>query len=352
MTGQEVELTIDGKIYAGWKQVEIVRGIDALTGSFSVTAAARADGDDADFQFKANTAVKVAIGGETVITGWIETVEPSFDAESHAIALAGRDRTLDLVDCSAIHKPGTWRNAKIETIAAELAKPFGISVTAKASTGEPLKRFALQQGESVQEAIERLLRYRGLLHVTTTDGDVEIITPATGAAALTLKRGSFLSGTARHDVSERFGEYVVKGQGSGDDETNGKAAAGPKASAKDPAIKRYRPLMIVGEEQSTAASLEKRANWEATTRAGRAQEVTGIVQGFHDPDGKLWEPNSVIGVDEPHFFIDSPMLIVGTVYRKDDGGSTTELRLSPPEGWSQLEVPEEREPSRLKGKQS
>src|SRR3546814_11797358 len=53
-----------------------------------------------------------------------------------------------------------------------------------------------------------------------------------------------------HVLSERFSQYVLKGQASGDDEVNGRAASAPSAEAKDPAVTRYRPMLIIGEDQS------------------------------------------------------------------------------------------------------
>jgi prophage tail gpP-like protein len=343
-----ISLSIDGHDWTGWKDVEISTGIDTLTGSFSLSTAARADGKDADYQFKAGSPASVAIDGQTIITGWIDRVDPGYDAQSHGIALSGRDRSCDLADCSAIHSPGSWRGARIETIAAELAKPFGIKVSVKASTGAPIGRFAVQQGESVHDAIERLLRYRGLLMVTTATGDVEIITPATGAPEFAIDLARVLSGGASHDATERFSDYILKGQGSGDDATHGKAASGPSAKAKDPAVMRYRPIIIIGEEQSNAASLDKRAKWEAVTRAAKAQRLTYNVQGFYAQSGQLWHPNRLISVRDDRLFADSPMLIERVTFKKGDAGSTTELALVPPEAWSQMAVPEEREAGRVK----
>src|SRR3546814_10159749 len=88
-----------------------------------------------------------------------------------------------------------------------------------------------------------------------------------------LQGKNILVADGGHVLSERFSQYVLKGQASGDDEVNGRAASAPSAEAKDPAVTRYRPMLIIGEDQSDIASLKKRAEWEATTRAGRAQQA-------------------------------------------------------------------------------
>lgn len=342
-----VSLALGGRMYGGWTNVSIERSIDQMIGTFSLGAAARGDGKDDDFQFKAGEACTISIDGALIMTGWVDQVGPGFDQSSHRIGVSGSDGACDLVDCSAVHKPGSWRNVSIEAIAAELAKPFGITITAKADTGARIKSFALQQGETVQQALERLLRYRGLLAVSTTAGQIEIIAPKTGAPDWTLAGEALLAAEATHDVSERFSDYIVKGQASGDDQAHGKAVAAVKAEANDPAVKRYRPLIIIGEEQSDIASLKTRAAWEATTRAGRSQSARLTMQGWHARDGRLWEPNRIISVSERALFIDGPMLITGVSYQKSEAGTVAILSVSPPEAWTQLAIPPKAEVSRI-----
>lgn len=343
-----VTLTLDGQRYEGWTGVRISRAIDTLSGSFDLSLTDRERIGSTRLKLRAGSACTVSIDGETLITGWLDRISMDIDAQGHRLSVAGRDKSADLIDCAAIATPGSWTNVKLEAIAQQLAKPFGITVTAAASTGANIRKFALQQGETVFQAIERLCRFRGLLAVSTSDGNVELITPGTGSAVAQIVEGvnaKSLSGT--HDVSERFSEYVVKGQSSGDDEVNGKAASAPSGKATDPAITRYRPLMIIGEEQADHGSLAKRAQWEATTRAAAAQEANITVVGWRIREGgPLWDRNTIATVASPSLYMDAPMLIAGVDLVKDaDNGATAQLRLSPPEAFSQLAIPEEAEAS-------
>lgn len=146
---ETVTLTVGGRRHDGWTSVGVTRAIDTLCGEFTLGLTEGWADRPAAFDLEAGAACTVAVAGETVITGYIDRLSPSIDANGHAIEISGRDRAGDLIDCSAIAKPGSWSNTSIEAIASELAKPFGITVTAKASTGPKLKRFALQQSESV-----------------------------------------------------------------------------------------------------------------------------------------------------------------------------------------------------------
>lgn len=345
---EKVELALGGAVYAGWTSVRISRAIDAMAGQFTLTAAIKSDGTEADYAFEAGAACALRVGGETLLQGWVDQISPGYDATNHEITLSGRDRAGDLADCSAVHVPGSWQNTRIETIATALAAPYGIAVHAVADTGKPLKRFAIQQGESVHDAIERMLRYRGLILVAQADGSVAIMAAASGAASFAIASARIEAANAVHDVSGRYSDYIVKGQASGDDDANGRAVSAVSATARDAAVKRKRTLVVIGEEQSDRASLEARAKWEASVRAGRAQEATITLAGWRDDAGKLFAPNTLGTLDDARLFMKGTMLVTGVELIHEPGrGTVAELRLSPPEAWSQLPVPEEREASRV-----
>lgn len=336
-----VQLSVGGKLYEGWKSVEIRRGLDTLCSSFSVSMAERAPFARQAFPFEAGAAVALRIGSEVLVTGWIDQLSPDFDAQGHAIRIVGRDKAGDLIDCSAMHPTSSWANTPLETIAQDLAKPFGIKITAKASTAPRIKRFALQQGESAFDAIERLCRFRALLPVSTADGNVELIAFSPAAPVETLTQGvNILSGSADHNTSERFSRYILKGQASGDDDSYGATVSKIRAEATDPAITRHRPLIIIAEDQADRATLEKRARWEAVTRAGRAQTATIKVPGWRTPAGQLRNRGMTFDVEAPWLFVSGKMLAVEVALRFGDDGTTSEITFARPEAFTQLKIPE------------
>lgn len=343
-------LNIAGKRYEGWTSLRITRSIESVCGEFSFEIVAREYTDALRWPLRTGESCAVEVDGETIITGYIDAINPQIDGTGYGIALSGRDRAGDLVDCSAIAKPGNWTQRSIEAIAAELAQPFGIKIVARVDTGEKVKRFALQQGETVYAAIERLARYRGLLAVSNAAGEVELIRPGEGANVAELVEGkNIIGGSATHDARDRFSDYIVKGQASGDDNANGKAVAAVKAEARDPALGRYRPLLVIGEDQSTTASLRKRAAWEASTRAAKAQRATLSVQGWRTPGGELWRPNQRVGVTSPFLLIEGTMLITEVSLAKDDAGTVTDITVTPPEAWSLLPVSDSADASAVGG---
>lgn len=349
----EVTLTIDGRIHSGWKRARIMRSLESMTGAFELVLSVRETTQGEDRPIAAGSACTLQVDGETAITGWIDRVAVRLDKDNHEISVSGRDRAADLVDCSAVAKPGSWRGATMETIVRALIAPFGISARFTASTGAPIRRFALQQGETVQAAIERLCRFRGLICHSAADGSLVIGSPDEGRSIGRLVEGeNILSIDASHDVAERFSEYLVKGQAAGDDEANGRAIAQVKATAKDGAVARYRPLLIVAEEQADAAALRRRAAWEANVRAARGQQVQTVQPGWTGPDDALWRPGSRVDVVAPSAFVTSTMLIVTVELTKDEDGTIATLTLQRPEAWKQLAEPEGKNASALEKKRA
>lgn len=346
-----VELKLGGSLFGGWTDISIQMDLDAGAASFSLGVTKKDPSRDEDWSIEADSECEVTIGGETVISGYVDKLESDLDGGSHSITVTGRSKSADLIDCSAVNSPGSWRGKKLEDIATELAKPFGIKVKAETDTGGVIKLFAIQQGETAWEAIGRLSQHRGVLPIPNVDGSVRIVSAKPTGGTVSITQGKEpLSISGSHDVTERFSQYIVKGQSAGDDEVNGKEAAQPKAEAKDPAVKRYRPLVIVAEEQADLKSLKKRAEWEATVRAAKAQSADIVMTGWRRADGKLWELMNGVNLDAPAAWISDSMMVAGIEFALGEQGRIAKLHLVRPESYSQLPVPEEAEASKIKGK--
>ncbi|MFO6448904.1 phage baseplate assembly protein [Erythrobacter sp. NE805] len=337
-----VELQLGGIAYSGWTTVEIERGIDQMTGTFSLRLAAKERTGAEDWPIRQGAECRVVLASVPLITGYIDSLTRFVGPDERGIDVRGRDRTADLVDCSAIHKPGSWRNRKLEQIAAELVKPFGIPIEIAGETGAAFSKFALQQGETVFAAIERMCRYRGLVAWSAGDGVLRIGNPDSNASIGRLAEGdNVISANLTSTTSDRFSDYIVKGQAAGSDQRNGASVAQVKGEAKDAAVARYRPLLIIGEEQSDPASLKKRAQWEAAVRSGRSQQAQITVPGWLNAEGKPFAHGMRATCDVPSAGLSGSLLIERLRFSRDaEGGTVTTFELVPPEAWTQLAEPE------------
>lgn len=336
-----LSLLVGGRRFYGWTEVSVSRDLDTVSAGFEIGLTDRWEGRPERWEIEPGDACEVFIGADRVITGFIDQADHKIEAGAREIRIAGRDKTSDLIDCSAMNTPGSWKGRSLEQIAAELAQPFGVSVKAVASTGAPFDKFALQQGETVAEALGRLTSQRGVLAVTNEDGELEFRRPGTTAGGYTLELGvNLVSAGFKNDGKDRYSDYLFKAHP--EEGAEGAGGRAPTASAKDPGVRRHRPLMIVNDdiEGGRGPSLEERAKWEATVRAAKAQSATAAVRGWRSADGGLYRIDRRVPVRARAIGLDQELLVAGVLFTLDGQGQRTEFTLARPEAYSLLAIPE------------
>lgn len=331
------ELKVDGAFYGGWKSMRVSRSIEQIAGTFELEVTEHWPGQPLASPIRPGHSCQVLLDGAPVITGYIDTVEPSYDANSHTVRITGRDKTGDLVDCSAIHKGGQWNNVGIATLARDLIAPFGIRLQIEADAGSAFSSFNIQEGETVFECLERAARMKALLLVSNPLGDLVITRAGRSVVPVQLEEGKTIK-SARGEFSwkDRFSRYTVKGQDrlgpDGDTEH-----ASPAATFSDSTITRYRPLIVLAEEHGHGATLRDRAEWEKNVRMGRGNRGSVTVQGWRHANGDLWQPNTLVRVRSPLLWLDADMLIVGCTWTLDERGTHTELTIARREAFDLVE---------------
>jgi prophage tail gpP-like protein len=327
----DVELYIGHKVYAGWKSVRVSRSIERIAGSFTLNVSDKTPGETAIPSIPTGSACRVSVDGETVISGFVDRVSPTHNAEEHELALSGRDVTGDLVDCSAVHVPGEWHDQKLEAIVKALIEPFGISLHVGTDTGAAFRRFRIEEGETVFEAIDRGCRQRAVLPMSNGVGGLVLGRAGQSRMDAVLQFGvNVLSASADLTHIDRFSEYTVKGQQPWAKYLKPEDQAQLVGKAVDPNVRRYRPLTLIAEEATDKDASVDRAKWEANVRSARAQRYTVKTQGWRCTEkGDLWKPNRIVAVRDPWLGVDADLLITDVAFLKGDGGSTTALRLCP-----------------------
>ena len=335
-------LDINNNRFDGWQSVSIERSLETISGGFELSVTERWSGQDSARQINEGDQCTVKIGSDVVITGYVDDVNPSFDSESHSLAIQGRDNTGDLVDCSTIISPGQWRGYKLEQIARALLAPFNVPIKVECDTGEAFKDFSIQQGETVFQAIERMCRLRAVLPISDGKGSLIITRAGSKRATTALVEGeNILKADGNFSHKDRFSTVIVKGQTRGDQHTTPEVATKYKGMAFDPGIKRYRPLLVLAEGQANTKQCQDRAGWEIATRYGKATRINLTVQGWRQENGQLWEINTLVSVKSAILKINTDLLIVSTRMTLDDqSGTLTEMELVRPEAYQLIrEIP-------------
>ena len=352
----ECQLLIGGRVYAGWRRIDIERSIEHVAGRFRLEVTHRWPGVDVPPGLREGLACTVKLGDDVVITGYVDEYEPDLTEHSSTICVSGRDRTADLVDCSAVHKTGAWRGAALERIVKDIAAPFGIRVTVDpdADTGEVFKSFALEDGERALDAIDRACRLRAVLCTSTPTGDLLLTTASAESSGVTLTEGINIKRIrAVHTWSDRFSLVTVKAQSPGDDQENGAATAHLQARAQDAEIDRYRPLIVLAEHHTSSKALQERAQWEVAVRMGRGKRGFCTVRGWRTEDdgtaGPLWHPNMLVRIVSDRMNLDADMLIVGCHFEFSDRGRETVLTFARPDAFELVDGAQRRRLSRRLG---
>jgi prophage tail gpP-like protein len=316
-----IVLKVDGARYEGWTSLRARRSIETAAGSFHLSVTEKWLGQ-AVRPIRKFQPCQLLLNDQPIITGYVDDVDPEYDDKTHTIAVRGRCKTADLVDCSAIYKSGQWVGRKIEHIAANLCEPFGIKVITNVDTGAPFSSFNIQQGETVFECIERAARMRALLLVSDVHGNLVITRASTEKLETRLvQKENTLGAKGKFSGKDQYSHYIVKGQSRGTDDWFAEQAAQGKAEVRDASVPRYRPLIIVAYDQGGGTTLHDRAVWERNVRMGRGSRATIPVQGWSHADG-LWMPNKLVDVFDPFLDLNTEMLISAVDYSIDDNGGT------------------------------
>jgi prophage tail gpP-like protein len=348
-----ITLKVGGRKRDDWTTVVVNRSIEQLAGEFRFDYADRAGSLMQPLEFDEGDECTVSIGNTDVIAGYIDNIRISYDKETHTIAVSGRGKTGDLVDCSAIHQSGKWKDSLLQTIATDLCDPFDIDIvidpTAAAAASVKFTQFSIQEGEAVFEALSRLAQMRGMLAVTDDGTQVRFTQAGNRRNPIPIELGvNVLGGIRDGNTRDRFQIYTFKSQMVATDEFFGAAAATPKYGVTDDGIDRYRPLVVIAEGQGNAADLKRRTEWERNTRAGKSRRLTHRVQGYYH-GMKVWTPNEIVRVTDPFLRVDDDLLIVSVTFEKAGDRSVTTIQTARPEAFDVL-VPPTARSTRVKGK--
>lgn len=332
-----IELRVGGKRYSGWKQASVRRSINAFTSS--------ADFVVSDYTFPRSIPLdapcQVLINNIPVITGYVDVITPSYNATSHEVAISARSKTCDLVDCSAMLDTGQIMQGDVKNIINKIIEPFGIGLKFKASGAFPVIDFQLQQGETASTTIEKLCVEYGLVFMDDAEGNLVITKISTGSSVGSLihkvgagsHRNNILSGSCEYSRRDRFSEYRVLSQMSGNDYMTGEQLTSVNGVAIDNEISRYRPMVLLAESSMDNAAALARAEWELSTRVGKSIAINYTLQGWLNNNGDLWAPNSFVTVDDDEVSVKSKLIISEVSLSINDSGTTTTLQLSPPEAF-------------------
>jgi len=330
-----ITLTVNGVNYKDFVSASANNSLGTISGTFNFTATATAT---EVLPVKPGQTCVVLVDDAPVITGYVEIVNIQYSDGSHTIAISGRDKTADLVDCTMLAEQSDF-NGKMnfKSLCETAIKGSGIggvSVIDEANT-EDFDEISLESasvGETIHGFLEKYARKRQVILTSNGDGNLVIVKPAALKAktklvnGINIKRGSFTS-----NLSNRFRAYIVKSQAGLNSwpdtgEVNLEQETNNEGKSIDAFIREGRTLTIVDENANEQAGAQKRADWENSVRNSNSLTANITIQG--SGDGEVIIPNMVIEYQEQYTKGAYSMLVKSASYSFNlTNGSETTLNL-------------------------
>ena len=355
-----LELRVNNLIFTGWQEISVVRTIRAMSGAFRLQFT---DSWEVPvnkqkvrgWSIKPGDECEVIVEGQTLITGYVDVLETSLSAQTRQISVVGRDKTADLADCSYDNNQFEFQSITFKNLVKTLTSKFGVGLQTEKQINDVLPlNTAVNPGETVYHTLEKHARKFGVQFATDGKGNLLVIDTSKAALLDTsLEQGINVEAiSVRYDHTERFSKYTVFGQRPPLDDYVVGQARQATGIATDPRITRFRPMIVNGEEKMDASQAQKRAQWEATVRAARSQQVIVTIPSWFQGDSagnkttKLWEVNKFVRVKSPACAVDDDLLIAEVEFQYAEGtGEQATLTLYPPYAFApQPTVPVEEDP--------
>lgn len=348
-----VRVNVGGFGFEGWTGVNVTRSVDDLAGTFDLTVCLDRELSDSLLmpELAEDTECSVDIFGQRVITGFIDKRSGSGGPENYTLSLSGRSKTRNAVDSSALHPTGQFNNKKTSDIVKEISDRLQVPVKNELTDDPVHPRFIFRDGEFAERAIRTCCREFGITATDDEMGNIVLkeIGKRSGEDAVVLGVNVHTWNVSR-DVTNRYSNYVTKGQSVPTDQNYGKQASEIVKMSEDSGLKSFRPLIVHMDGDADNTKVEKRANMEATRRMGEGIEVSVVVAGWTQESGAIWEPDRLHYVDIPIEGITNTMLLKTVSFSLSNDEFETALTFVPPEAYKAAETGSKKSGAKAKTK--
>lgn len=349
----ELSISVGGQNITGWTSVRVTRGCERVPADFDIATTEGTPLYTSGVIFEPGMPCQISIGGDLVLTGYLDRYEPSVSASQHVVRLQGRSKSEDLVDCSAgVEADGTTTRgmtlpvSDLVELANQLASPFKVPV--RSITGGPVPMTSwtgtgpiainLILTETPYEVIERVARYVTVLVYDDPDGSLLIAAVGAGTMASGFTQGvNVQTAAVAFTMDQRYSIYLPTLMSIDSAKNVPPGSSSLFSPSRDLGVPRFRPLIVVSEQPSFGPEWAiKRANWEMMRRWGRSQALQVTCDSWRDSGGNLWTPNFFAPIDIPICRVQpsEPWIIGEVTYSRDLAtGTTAHLTLMPKEAF-------------------
>lgn len=270
----------------------------------------------------------VYLGTQLLINGILYNIESTLSGGSYK-ELEVWTKTADIIDSSL--QPADYEASKVslKDRAESLCEPFGISVvvdiTALDESNEVFDRVTAEASDTIFSHLVNLARQRGALINCNSAGELTIVKANTNSAPVaTLEEGKppLQDFAIKFNGRARFHTYLAIGES-------------PKeisfAEAYDELVPEGR-FTVVEADDTARGNIQDAANWARSKRVADTLTIPLPVYSWYDPNGILWEPNTIVTVKSPSMGISDGFnfLIRSVEYIFSSDGTPAIINVVPP----------------------
>lgn len=338
-------LEVDSVPYEGFTEISVIRSLGAISGAFNFRATSS---QKKPLPVQIGQACRVLINDTPVVNGFIETIDIDYDSSTHNIVIAGRDKTMDVIDCSTLvnELSGTL---SLETVIRKILDGNGLTDIQVINNVSGLKSFkdgdieSAEVGETRFEYMDKYARKRQVLLTGDGKGNIVITRSGSNNAVTSLinviggENNNIKSGGTSYSETNLFNRYVVRSQQNPSALSSGGSIPSTEivnqsGTAIDNNVRLTRVREIRPDQSGSSDDSKQFALWSKNIAIARSFNYTAVVQGFYqdEKETRLWVPNEIVSVEDDFAGISSRVnaqLLIDTVEYKlsNDSGSTATM---------------------------
>lgn len=334
MADNKITIEIDGINFEDFETGNVSRRFDEFCGTFDF----KCSKDDADdFNIDEQSYCTIYVNDKKVMTGVIDKVSPSEDANSSSVNISGRDITCDIVDSTLPTSISLSGEFDLVTVVEKVVEALGLQDLVKVINNIPdLKKFTsadVVSSEVDKNAFEFLNEYaQKVSAILITDEDGNIVITRAGEKTVPDKilnqfgnpDNNVLSSSAGYDFSERYYKYIVVSQSNATTEKKEITldSVSQKGIAYDEAVRKSRVKVIKADNSCNSETCQEIATLEANVRRANSLKYNCSLAGYQLNNGDLYSINTLMTVIDDDNFIESQLMVKSVSFDFGDGSIT------------------------------
>ncbi len=311
-----VTLTINGKVFRFWSNVNITQHLDAVsTVNFNSPFEPDQEIFREAFRPYSYQEVRIDVGGQLLFTGTLVNPVPTLGPRERSVSARCYSKPGVLSDCTppASAYPLQWDAATLRTIAADVCRPFGVSVVFPEGSGLVFERISLDPGSKVMPDLARFASQRNLVIRSNERGQLVFLRPKeTGEPVARFREGlGPLQSVTPSIGSQQFYSHIT-----------GVAPSivgleGPQATVVNPRLKGVLRPYVYPASDTEEGGLQEAVRSKIGRMYAESASYEVELDTWRDVDGNIWQPGDFVTLTAPGCMVYSEYTFqIRTVYLK------------------------------------